>query len=197
MKQLKIGIIASHGGSNAQIIIDAINNRKLNAEISLIISNNSHSKVLEKARNLELPWIHLSGKTNPNNLDDAFLEVLKKFDVNLVCLAGYMKKLGPKTISAYNNKILNIHPSLLPKHGGKGMYGMKVHESVLHSKDKTTGATIHLINSEHDKGKIIAQKELLILPNDNVNSLSNRVLKLEHKIYIETLQKIISGQIII
>jgi len=125
--ELNLGFIASHNGTNMQAIIDACSQGRLDAVPCAVISNNSKSGALERARNEGIPYYHLSGKTHPDprELDKAIIEAFLKHKVNLVILAGYMKKLGPHTLTAYRNRILNIHPALLPKFGGKGMYGDK------------------------------------------------------------------------
>lgn len=115
------------------------------------------------------------------------LDALQAHEVDLVITAGYMKKLGPKTLKAYERKIINVHPSLLPKHGGKGMFGMKVHESVIQSGDLQTGITIHWVDKEYDTGPIIAQQVVAVEPNDTPLSLAKKVLTHEHNLLIETL----------
>lgn len=180
-----------------QAIFDAVLSGRLKAKLCVVISNNSNSTSLERARQHQIPWRHLSSKTHPDpdDLDRAILSTLIEHNVNLVIMAGYMKKLGPNTINHFKNRILNIHPALLPKFGGKGMYSKSVHEAVLASGDKVTGATIHLVNENYDRGVIIAQKEVSVLEGDTVDSLAARVLKVEHKLYSETLQKISEGSI--
>jgi len=180
-----------------QAIVDACKDGRLDAMACVVITNNSNSMALQRARNEGIPSYHLSGTTHPDRdeLDQAVLDALKAHDVNLVILAGYMKKLGPKTLREYRGRMLNIHPALLPKFGGKGMYGRFVHEAVLASGDKVTGVTIHLVDEEYDHGPIVAQCEVPVAENDTVESLSERVLKREHEFFVETLQKISQGTI--
>ncbi len=182
-----------------QVIIDACKNGKLNAKPCVVISNNSDSGAVQRAMNEEIPHFHLSSKTHPDlsGLDTAILNALKKYAVNLVILAGYMKKLGPLTLAAYKDRILNIHPALLPKYGGKGMYGKYVHEAVLASGDKISGVTVHLVDAEYDQGPIVAQCQVPVHDGDTVESLSERVLMREHEFFIETLQRIVDGIIIL
>ena len=111
------------------------------------------------------------------------LNILKDYKIDLIVLAGYMKKIPKKVIEYYNNRILNIHPALLPKFAGKGFYGMNIHEAVISSREKTTGVTIHLVDDNYDTGDIVYQKEIEILENDTPASIAKRVLELEHKIY--------------
>jgi phosphoribosylglycinamide formyltransferase-1 len=197
MTTLNLGFFASHEGTNMQAIIDACNDGRLNAKPCVIISNNSKSGAIQRAKKEGIPYYHLSGKTHPEceDLDNAILDALKANDVDLVILAGYMKKIGPQTLAAYEGRILNIHPALLPKYGGEGMYGKYVHEAVLASGDKVTGVTIHLVDAIYDHGSIIAQCEMPVLDEDTVETISQRVLKREHEFFVETLQKISEGKI--
>ncbi|MBL7170513.1 MAG: phosphoribosylglycinamide formyltransferase [Candidatus Omnitrophica bacterium] len=189
---LKLGFFASHGGSNMQAIIDACKDGRLNAKPCVVITNNSDSTALERAKEEGIPGYHLSSKTHPDvtELDRIIFDVLEKYGVNLVILAGYMKKLGSKTLKTYKGRILNIHPALLPKFGGKGLYGRHVHEAVLAAGEKVTGVTIHIVDEEYDKGPIINQCEVPVYENDTVDTLSKRVLRREHEFFVETLQKI-------
>lgn len=194
---LKLGFLASHNGTNMQAIIDACNEGRLDAEPCVVISNNSKSGALQCASREGIPGYHLSGKAHPEpeELDKAILNTFKDHNVNLVILAGYMKKIGPLTLAAYRGRILNIHPALLPKFGGKGMYGSYVHEAVLRAAEKITGVTIHIVDEKYDHGPIIAQTEMPLLEDDTVDSLSARVLTREHEFFAETLQKIAEGKI--
>ena len=197
MLELKLGFLASNEGTNMQAIIDACKNGKLKAKPCVIISNNSDSGTIQRAKKEVIPAYHLSSKTHPepDDLDKAILHALRNHDVNIVILAGYMKKLGPQMLTAYQGRILNIHPALLPKFGGKGMYGKFVHEAVLASGDKITGVTVHLVDGEYDQGPIVAQCPVSIFDGDTIESLSERVLKREHEFFIETLQNIETGKI--
>ena len=126
-------------------------------------------------------------------LDTSICEVLSNYEVDFVLLAGYMKMVGPLVLSSFEGKILNVHPSLLPKHGGQGMYGINVHRAVIDAGEKKSGATIHLVNSDYDKGKILGQKSVIVDKDDTPDSLAKKVLKIEHSLYVETLKKIIEG----
>ena len=194
---LRLGFLASHGGSNLQAIIEACKMGRLKAEVRVVISNNSSSIALERARREGIPYRHLSGRTHPEpgGLDRAIVDTLEAREVNLVVLGGYMKQLGPDTLSQYARRILNIHPALLPKYGGKGMYGRRVHEAVLAAGERVTGATIHFVDEEYDRGEIIAQSEVPVENGDTVETLGGRVLGREHEIYVETLQRISLGEI--
>jgi phosphoribosylglycinamide formyltransferase-1 len=177
MEELRLALFASHNGSNIQEIINACKKKELHAIPCIIISNNSESKVLKRAKEERIPFRHLSSKTHPdlNDLDTEILETLKKYNVNLIILAGYMKKLGPKVLKNYKSRILNIHPALLPKYGGKGMYGNYIHEAVLQAKEKETGVTIHIVDEDYDTGRIINQIKVPVFESDTVEILSKRV----------------------
>lgn len=197
MEELRLGFLSSHGGTNMQAIFDATFSGKLNAKLCVVISNNSNSSALKRAQYHHIPAEHLSSNTHPNpdDLDGEILATLKKYDVYLVILAGYMKKLGPKTTSHFKNKILNIHPALLPEFGGKGMYGKRVHQAVIDSKATVTGVTVHLVNEDYDRGPILAQKQVPVRKDDTAETLADRVLAVEHQLYYKTLQKIYAGSI--
>jgi phosphoribosylglycinamide formyltransferase-1 len=198
MATLYLGFLASHGGSNMQAIIDACKAGRLDARPCVVISNNSDSMALERAKNEGIPQYHISSQTHPGSLEDEeILRVLRRHGVDTVILAGYMKRLGPMTLQAYRGRILNIHPALLPKFGGKGMYGKRVHEAVLAAGEKVTGVTIHIVDENYDAGPIINQRQVPVLEGDTVDSLAERVLKHEHVLYAETLQKIADGRIVL
>src|ERR1700731_980289 len=158
--KLRLGFLASHGGSNVQAILDACRDGRIDAEPCVVISNNSDAMVLDRAMGARVPAFHLSSHIHPDpaRLDEAILEVLEKHRVNLIVLAGYMKKLGPKTLARYQGRVLNMHPALLPKFGGKGMFGRHVHEAVLASGERASGITIHHVDDEYDHGAIVAQR---------------------------------------
>jgi phosphoribosylglycinamide formyltransferase 1 len=194
---LKLGFLASHEGSNMQAIIDACNHQTLLAVPAVVISNNGGSKALERAELEGIPHFHLSAATHPapGELDAAILDALVRHGVTLVILAGYMKKLGPLVLDRYKGRILNIHPALLPKYGGKGMYGRNVHEAVLSAGEKETGVTVHLVDGEYDAGRIVSQCRVPVLPDDDADTLAKRVLEREHLFFVETLRKISRGEI--
>jgi phosphoribosylglycinamide formyltransferase-1 len=191
-EQYRLGILVSHQGSNFQAIIDACETGYINAKVVVAISNNSQSIGLERARKANIPAFHLSSKTHPEatELDDAILEVLLAHKVNLVVTAGYMKKLGERTLHQYQRQIINVHPSLLPKYGGKGMFGTKVHYAVLDSADTETGITVHYLDGSYDAGEIISQLRLPVKPGDTAESLAARVLPHEHRLLVDTLKKL-------
>lgn len=194
-KIINIGVLASGGGSNLQAIIDACETGEIPGRVAVVISNNSAAKALERARHYGIDAVHLSNYHYPDEveLDKAIVKELKDRDVDVVCLAGYMKKRGPFFIRAFPNRILNIHPALLPRHGGKGMYGAKVHEAVLAAGDKVSGVTVHLVDELYDHGTNVAQREVPVLPDDTPDTLAARVLEVEHKIYPEVVAAFARG----
>lgn len=197
MPQLNLGFLASHGGSNMQAIIDACKAGRLRANPAVVVSNNGDSKALERARKEGIAWYHLSSATHPDfdALDAEILRAMRRHEVNLMVLAGYMKRIGPRMLEAFKGAMVNVHPALLPKHGGKGMWGKHVHESVLKSGDKVTGVTIHLVEGDYDTGPILAQREVEVKPGDDVDTLAARVLEQEHLLFPETLQRIATGEL--
>ncbi len=199
MNKLRLAVFASHEGSNMQSIIDASKQDKLQAEVVCVISNNSSSGALKRAENEGIAFYHVSVKTHPIEKDfsDKILEILNLHKVDLIILAGYMKKIPVEILKAYRNKILNIHPALLPKFGGKNMYGMNVHQAVIANGEKKSGATVHIVDENYDQGKILNQIEVVVLSDDTPETLAQRVLEVEHKIYVETIQKIIDGSILL
>jgi phosphoribosylglycinamide formyltransferase 1 len=196
---LNIGFLASHNGSNMQAIVRACEQGELLARPRIVISNNKESMALQFAAEHKIIARHLSSLTHkdPDALDRAILQALQEAKVELVFLVGYMKLMGPHTIAAYKNRILNIHPALLPKYGGKGMYGIHVHEAVIANREKETGVTIHHADEQYDQGQIVAQCTVPILEDDTPQILAARVLKQEHTFIVETLKAIVSNKIVL
>ena len=192
---LKLGFLASHTGSNMQAIIDACQAGTLAAEPCVVISNNSRSGALVRARQENIAAYHLSERTHGEALGEAILAAMQRHGVEVICLAGYMKKLGAEVLAAYEGRILNIHPSLLPKFGGQGMYGMRVHEAVLAAGERESGATVHLVDEEYDHGRVLAQEKVPVQAGDTPEALQKRVLAAEHWLYAATLARIAAGEI--
>ncbi len=194
---MNLAFFASHNGSDMQAVIDACQSGTLRATPCVVVSNNSASKALERARQENIPAYHLSSKTHPDpaDLDRAALEILVRHQTGLIILAGYMKKLGPQTLSAYRGRVLNIHPALLPHYGGPGMYGPAVHAAVLAAGEKETGVTIHQVDETYDHGQIIAQCRIPVEPQDTPERLAERVLAQEHVFLVETLRRILNGEL--
>ena len=181
----RIVIFASGGGSNAQKIMEHFKEH-LAIEIGLIISNNENAGVFKYAKNFQVPSILLSKFQikNPSEI----IELLNENNIDIIILAGYLKKIPNELIKAYPNKILNIHPALLPKYGGKGMYGLNVHKAVKANEDLVSGPTIHLVNEEYDKGQILFQKEVQLLNTDAPEEIAAKVLKVEHAEYAKVIE---------
>lgn len=183
-----IAIFASGSGSNALSLITYLHDRK-SAKVSCIVSNNPKAGVLLKAAQHNIPTIHLdkSFKTDPFPL----IAQLQEIGISWILLAGFLWKIPPQLIKAFPKRIVNIHPSLLPLYGGKGMYGMNVHRAVIENQELESGLTIHYVNEEFDKGEHIAQVRCPVEADDTPESLAARVLKLEHQHYPIEVEKII------
>ena len=192
MKRLKLGVLASGGGSNLQSIIDSSLDGSLSADVVVVISNNSGAGALERARKHGIDALHISAVTEGDveAMDRRITEEMVSRGVDFVALAGYMKKIGSVLLKAYEGKMLNIHPALLPKFGGEGMYGMNVHRAVLAAGETESGPTVHIVDSVYDHGEILAQIKVPVLPDDTPETLQKRVLAREHEIYPATIQKI-------
>lgn len=186
---MRLAVLASHTGTILQAVMDACAAGELDAEVSLVISNNSSSGAMTRARAARIPVLHLSSATHPDpdRLDAAMVQALSEARVDWVLLAGYMKKLGPKVLAAYRHRILNTHPALLPKYGGAGFYGRRVHQAVLAAGDSETGATVHLVDEQYDSGPILAQVRVPVRPEDGVEDLEERVKVAERKLVVATL----------
>lgn len=197
MALTKLGFLASGRGTNMQSIIDACNDGRLNAVPAVVISNNAGSMALERANREQIAAFHLSPKlfTDADELDQRIAETLMQHGVGLVILAGYMKKLGPRTLAAYAGRIINVHPALLPKFGGRGMYGDNIHRAVLAAGETETGVTIHLVEEKYDSGPILAQRKVSVQRGDTVETLAARVLAVEHDLFVETIGAILEGKI--
>ena len=194
---MNIAVFASHGGSDLQAIIDACKSGRLDAKVSVVISNNSKSMALKRAQASGIPAFHFSQKIIEDSqvLEDAILKTLFEHDIQIIFLAGYLKKLGSSILKAFENRVFNIHPSLLPKYGGKGMYGINVHEAVIKAKDTESGITIHRVDGGYDTGEIIAQKIVPVLEGDTAEVLAARILEQEHIFIVDVLSDIINGKI--
>lgn len=194
---MNIAFLASYNGSSAKAITDACFNGDLIASPTLLITNNASAGALEWAENMGLKTAVLNSVQHPDpaDLDQKIADKLKEHKINLVVCSGYMKLIGDDTIDAVDGKILNVHPALLPKHGGKGMFGRHVHNAVKEAGDHETGATIHLVNNKYDEGRIIAQKSVEVMNSDSVDDIENKVRALEPDLYVESIRKILKGDI--
>jgi phosphoribosylglycinamide formyltransferase-1 len=196
---LNICIFASGTGTNFNAILIAKKKGKITSEIPLLITNNSKCKAAETAKRNKVNVVHISKKVFPDRSDRAysnlFLSALKIHSIDLIVLAGYMKLIDPAVVRRYRNRIINIHPALLPSFGGKGMYGMNVHKAVIEAGVKVSGVSIHFVNEIYDEGKIIFQKCVPVSDDDDEYSLQKKVLKLEHRCYAEVIKMMEDGEI--
>ena len=159
--------------------------------------NHPNARARDRAAAAGVPALHLSAHTHPDAeaLDQAMADALTSHGAGWVVCAGFMRKVGPRVLARFPNRVVNIHPALLPRHGGNGMYGLRVHQAVLAGGDAETGVTIHLVDGLYDHGRILAQAPVPVLSGDTPEVLQARVLETEHRLYPETLQRIASGEI--
>jgi len=181
---INIGVLISGSGTNLQAIIDNIENNYIPANISVVISNRKNAFGLERAKNHNIDAVYFNRKNFETDIDFdvAIVSELQKRNIQLVVLAGYLNILTPLFVSNFRNRILNIHPALIPSFCGKGYYGLKVHEAVLEYGAKITGATVHFVDEGADTGAIILQESVNVLNNDTAEILQKRVLTIEHKL---------------
>jgi phosphoribosylglycinamide formyltransferase 1 len=194
---MRVGFLASHRGSSAQAIWTASKAGEIAVEPCVLICNNSGSDALSWARSVGLEAHHLSGQTHPDSdqLDAAITQVLDGEAVDVVVLSGYMKKLGPRTLRRFPNRILNIHPALLPHFGGHGMYGIRVHEAVIDAGATTTGISVHLVDADYDTGPVLYQTRIAVRHGETPEQLQQRVASHEPDAYLRTLRLIFDGEI--
>ena len=177
---MKIAVLVSGGGTNLQAIIDAVREGKItDTEICLVLSNNKNAYALERAEEAGIPALSISPKEydSRDKFNDAMLEAVRSSGAELVVLAGFLCVIPPKMVEAYPNRIINIHPSLIPSFCGEGFYGLKVHEAALERGVKLTGATVHFVNEIADGGEIILQKAVAVEPGDTPEILQRRVME--------------------
>lgn len=184
----KIVIFASGSGSNAEQIVDYFKNSK-DVEVSAFFTNNPLAGVLERGKRLGLPTVQFSPSAVKNG---SVLGMLEDLNPDLIVLAGYLKLIPESWVKAFPNRIINIHPALLPKHGGKGMYGMNVHKAVVESGDSESGITIHYVTEHYDEGAPIFQASVQVSPSDSPEEVQKKVQVLEHKHYPEVIEKLLS-----
>ena len=184
-KKLRVAVFISGRGTNLKSLLNFSKNKNSPIEIVLVITNNKNAKGVIFAKQYKIKLISVNYKSK-NDAENKILINLINYKVNFICLAGFMQILSKKIINSYKNKILNIHPSLLPKYKG-----LNTHKRVLKNKEKFTGCTVHLVNRKLDSGKIILQKKIKVLKKDNEKSLSKRVLKIENLIYPKAIKKFI------
>lgn len=184
----KIAIFASGSGSNAENIANYFKGNN-DLEISLILSNKKDAYVLERAKNLEIPSLIFNKKQFAES--DEIVTTLQEKEIDLIVLAGFLWLIPANLIQAFPNKIVNIHPALLPNYGGKGMYGMKVHEAIVANQEKETGITIHFVNEKYDEGKTIFQATCEVLTNDTAEDVAKKIHQLEYEHFPKVIDKLL------
>ncbi len=196
---MRLAVFASGSGTNFQAILDAIEAGRLPAQVVLCVSDRATAGALTRAHSRNIPTAILSPGAFPTEtaFGEALLAVLQQHAVAFIALAGYLKKIPDNVVAAYRNRILNVHPSLLPAFGGPGMYGRRVHEAVLNYGVRWTGATVHLVDEVYDHGPIVLQEPVPVYPEDTPETLAARVLAVEHRLYPEALRLFAEGRIVV
>jgi phosphoribosylglycinamide formyltransferase 1 len=184
----RLAVLASGRGSNLQAIVDHFDNlaRERVAKVVLVASNRADSPALIRAATASIDIAHFNAADDGTDL----LDLLKKHRIDLVVLAGYLKRIPSKVIREYSGRMINIHPALLPAFGGEGMYGTRVHEAVIASGAKESGVTVHLVDDEYDRGPIVAQWRVPVQPSDTPDKLAARILNVEHVVYPRTVEMV-------
>lgn len=196
---IKIGVMASGGGSNFETILKRIEDGSLNATCAYLVTNNSRCGAAEMAKKHSIPVYHISSVTHPDpqDYDQAMLAVVQQHQPQLLVLAGYMKKIPDVLLQALPERVINVHPALLPAFGGEGLYGDRVHQAVIDSGVRVSGLTIHFVDSVYDHGKIIAQRAVPVYSQDTPAEVATRVLEQEHDLYWRVIQAFALGQVTI
>ena len=190
-------VFASGSGTNFQAIIDAVEAGKIPAVITGLLTNKREAKAVKRAEKHGIPVRVLSDKDYDDQQQyvNELLSQLEAWSADLLVLAGYMRKIPEPVVATYRNRIVNIHPSLLPKYGGKGFYGDRVHRAVLEAGEKETGVTVHLVDEEYDRGPVLEQRKVEVKDDDTVDSLAFRIHKTEHQLYPEVLARFIREEL--
>jgi phosphoribosylglycinamide formyltransferase 1 len=183
-------------GTNLQAIMDGCSNRKINGSVAVVVGVSDDSPAMKRAKDQRIETVAVSPKDfSPNDYDEVVLSVLRDFRIDLICLAGYMRKLDQKIIDAYRDRIMNVHPALIPMFFGQGMYGHHVHEAAIERGVKVSGATVHFVDEDYDTGPIILQKFVPVMIDDTADILADRVLREEHRAYVEAVQLFSQGRL--
>ena len=194
---MRCTVFASGNGSNFQALLDRRASGCLHVDFALMVGNNSAAKAFERARENGIPTLHIA----PSHFADEAAyakrlgDALKEAGTELIALAGYMKKLPSSIVSEYRNRIINVHPALLPAFGGKGMYGMNVHRAVIEYGAKISGVTVHFVDEEYDHGPVIMQEPVIVTSRDDENTLASRVLEAEHNNFWRAIEAVASGSV--
>jgi phosphoribosylglycinamide formyltransferase-1 len=190
---ISLGFLASNNGTSLRAVVAAIEAGQLSAQARMVVSNKKGAPALAFAREHGLAALHIPTLDDPAAADRALTEALVQAGVELVLLSGYLRKLGPRALAAYRHRILNIHPALLPRFGGEGMYGRKVHEAVIASGAPRTGASVHLVDDQYDHGAVLASVEIAVAPGDTAETIERKVIEVEPALFVQTLQRIAAG----
>ncbi len=188
----KIAIFASGNGSNAENIIKYFTGNE-RVKIALILSNNPRAYVVERAQNHHIPYVVFTSKELKET--PVVIDKLKEFDIDYIVLAGFLLLIPTTIIRAFPGRIINIHPALLPKFGGKGMYGSLVHEAVRQSGDTETGISIHFVNEKYDEGAVLFQARCVVAPEDTAETIAHKVHQLEYRYFPEIIEKVVAGKL--
>lgn len=189
----RLVVMASGSGSTFEALVTSAHEGRLKAEVVGLVVSREGAGAIERAKRLNIPFVVVDASkfSSVAEWDQALLSAAKSFQPNWIILAGFMRKIGAKFLSGFKDRIVNIHPSLLPKHGGQGMYGRKVHEAVIAARETRTGVTVHLVDDQYDHGTMLAQKEVQVLPGDTPQSLEERVKTVEKDFYPKVLNLIV------
>jgi len=192
----KVAVFISGNGTGLQALIDAAKAGRLKAQIALVVSSRQKAFGLERAAKEQIDSFvfKLSTYDSPEQAADALMQTLKRHQIDFIALSGYLKLLPSTVVRTFAGRIVNIHPALLPKYGGQGMYGHHVHEAVVAAKEKESGCTVHLVDEIYDHGRILDQARVPVLPDDTPESLAARVLEVEHELYPVVLNRLIQGE---
>ena len=193
---LRIAVLASGGGTDLQSILDACESGQIDGKVELVISNNRDAYALERAREFDAKAVFMDHRGKSREQHEREIAcVLDMYGIDLIVLAGWLRMFTSYFVNKYKNTIINIHPALLPKYGGKGMHGLKVHKAVLDSDDRESGCSVHFVTEEVDGGPVIARMTVPVKPDDTVQSLQERVLKAEHLLLPMVVQWFAQGKV--
>jgi len=189
-------LVSGHGrGSNMQALIDACKEGRIRGTVAVVIGTRAGAPAIGRARQAGVPTVIVRPGSDDEDYGRRLLQALTRYGVNLVCLAGYMRLLPPNVVEAYRWRILNIHPALLPKYGGKGMYGERVHRAVIDAGETVSGCTVHFVDDQYDHGPILLQEQVPVLPDDTPETLAARILPEEHRTYVKAVALVADGRV--
>jgi len=191
----RLAVLVSGRGTNLQAILDATAHPDYPGQVVVVVSDRKEAFGLERARRAGVPAYVVEWRRDASEFGRRLCRVLERHGAEWVCLAGFLRILDPEFVEAYRGRILNIHPSLLPAFGGRGMYGERVHRAVLASGAQESGCTVHFVTAEVDAGPVVARARVPVLPGDTVESLAARVAEQEHRLYPEAIRRVVTGEV--